>query len=43
MSLNYIAASENTLPDPAAATAFGVQLTSAKAFLTGKSAMTAAV
>ena len=42
MCLNYIAASEDTLPDPAAATAFGVQLTSAEAFFQRKCAVAAA-
>ena len=41
MALNYIAATENSLSDPSAPAAFGVQLTSAEAFLRGKCALAA--
>jgi len=41
MCLNHIAAMEDTLIDPAAASVFGVQLTSAEAFLRRKSSMAA--
>ena len=41
MALNYIGATEDSVADPAAAGAFGVQLTSAEAFLRGKSALAA--
>jgi hypothetical protein len=41
MCLNCIAASENTTPNPAAAEAFGVTLTSAGHFLERRSAMAA--
>jgi uncharacterized protein YbjT (DUF2867 family) len=40
--LNYLAAKEDTFPDPAVATAFSVQLTTAEAFLRRKMAMAAA-
>ena len=41
MALNYIAAVEDSLADPAAAAAFGVRLTSAEAFLRAKTALAA--
>lgn len=41
MALNYLGAKEDSLGDPAAAAAFGVQLTSAEAFLRRKSALAA--
>jgi uncharacterized protein YbjT (DUF2867 family) len=41
MALNYIGATEDSVADHAAAGAFGVQLTSAEAFLRGKSALAA--
>jgi hypothetical protein len=41
MALNYIGAREDSMADPAAAVAFGVQLTSAEAFLRRKCAMAA--
>lgn len=40
-ALNYIGATEETFPDPAVAQAFGVRLTSAEAFLRGRSNMAA--
>ena len=43
MCLNYLAATEETRADPAAASVFGIQLTSAEAFLRGKSAMAASL
>ena len=41
MCLNYSSATEETLPDPTVALAFGVRLTSAETFLRNKSAMAA--
>jgi hypothetical protein len=41
MCLNYIAATENTLADPTAATKFAVSLTTAEEFLQGKHSMAA--
>jgi NADH dehydrogenase len=42
MCLNYLVAKEDTPANPAAAAEFGVQLTSAEAFLRGKKALAAA-
>jgi hypothetical protein len=43
MAMNYIAATEDSPADDGAAAAFGVQLTSAEAFLRARSAVTAAL
>ena len=41
MALNYIAATEESFPDPAAAAAFGVTLSTAEQFLRAKSVLSA--